>query len=193
MGAQPQPANISFRDARAADAQAVAELHADSWRRSYRGAYADSFLDGDVVADRVAVWSDRLAVEDVDRVTILAEGDGLLVGFANAYRARDPEWGALLENLHVREGHRRGGIGRELMERTAAALAARAPREGLYLWVLEQNSAAQQFYGALGGVCTERAAVEPPGGVAGRLAGTPSKLRFAWRDAGALVAGTARR
>jgi hypothetical protein len=27
-------------------------LHADSWRRHYRGAYADAFLDGDVLADR---------------------------------------------------------------------------------------------------------------------------------------------
>jgi hypothetical protein len=31
----------------------IALLHADSWRRHHRGAYADSFLDGDVEADRV--------------------------------------------------------------------------------------------------------------------------------------------
>lgn len=43
------------------DAERVALLHADSWRRHYRGAYSDSFLDGDVVADRLSVWSVRLA------------------------------------------------------------------------------------------------------------------------------------
>jgi hypothetical protein len=45
-----------FRAARPDDAEKVALLHADSWRRHYRGAYADSFLDSDVVADRRSVW-----------------------------------------------------------------------------------------------------------------------------------------
>jgi GNAT superfamily N-acetyltransferase len=38
-------ADLRFRAAGPGDAQAVAGLHADSWRRHYRGAYADSFLD----------------------------------------------------------------------------------------------------------------------------------------------------
>ena len=50
-----------FRLAGPADAKAVANLHADSWRRYYRGAYSDGFLDDDVVADRLAVWSGRAA------------------------------------------------------------------------------------------------------------------------------------
>ena len=52
---------LTYRVATLADAGVVADLHADSWRRHYRGAYADSFLDGDVVADRLQVWSERLA------------------------------------------------------------------------------------------------------------------------------------
>jgi hypothetical protein len=35
-----------FRQAGPGDAKTVALLHADSWRRYFRGAYADSFLDG---------------------------------------------------------------------------------------------------------------------------------------------------
>ena len=50
-----------LRRAGAADAEQIAVLHADSWRRHYRGGYADSFLDGDIVADRRSVWSARLA------------------------------------------------------------------------------------------------------------------------------------
>ena len=52
---------MRLRAAGARDAEAVAALHADSWRRHYRGAYADSFLDGDVVANRCAVWSGQLS------------------------------------------------------------------------------------------------------------------------------------
>jgi len=39
---------VGFRPARASDSEAIAALHADSWRRHYRGAYSDAFLDGDV-------------------------------------------------------------------------------------------------------------------------------------------------
>jgi hypothetical protein len=66
-----------FRLVGPADARAVADLHADSWRRHYRGAYPDAFLDGDVVADRLALWTDRLREPDRQRCTILAEGASL--------------------------------------------------------------------------------------------------------------------
>jgi len=52
--------DVQFRPARPSDADAVAALHADSWRRHYRGAYSDAFLDGDVYAERLVVWSSRL-------------------------------------------------------------------------------------------------------------------------------------
>lgn len=45
--------SIRFRLAVPDDAEAVAMLHATSWRRHYRGAYSDAFLDGDVVAEPV--------------------------------------------------------------------------------------------------------------------------------------------
>src|SRR5213592_3783401 len=83
-GAVPMPGSMKedsiahleepqFRLAGPADAEAVANLHADSWRRHYRGAYSDAFLDGDVVADRLAVWTERLREPDPRRCTILAE------------------------------------------------------------------------------------------------------------------------
>ena len=43
------------------DAAEIAALHAESWRRHYRGAYSDSFLDGDVGEDRLAEWTGRFA------------------------------------------------------------------------------------------------------------------------------------
>jgi GNAT superfamily N-acetyltransferase len=170
---------VSFRPARPADAAAVAALHADSWRRHYRGAYSDAFLDGDVAADRLAVWTERLRVPDPRRCTILAEDDGLL-GFANTFFDDDPTWGALLDNLHVADGNKRRGIGSQLLALTATALLDRPEPTGLYLWVLEQNRDAQAFYEACGGKCVERRAVEPPGGIASRLNGSPEKLRYVW-------------
>ena len=71
---------VSFRVAAAADADSVAALHADSWRRHYRGAYADAFLDGDVLADRRTIWSRLLAAPGSDRITIVADQDGCQAG-----------------------------------------------------------------------------------------------------------------
>jgi GNAT superfamily N-acetyltransferase len=170
-----------FRLAGPADAEAVAKLHADSWRRHYRGAYSDAFLDGDVVVDRRAVWTDLLREPDPHRFTILAEA-GCLVGFANTLFDEDPTWGALLDNLHVADAYKRRGVGSRLLELTAEAVTELPRSTGLYLWVLEQNADAQAFYRARGGRCVGRAVVSPPGGIASRLTGSPAKLRYAWPE-----------
>lgn len=176
-----------FRVATAADADSVAELHAESWRRHYRGAYADAFLDGDVRADRLRVWRERLCDHDPDRYTLLAERDGL-IGFANTYLGADRAWGALLDNLHVAAPYQRSGVGSCLLALTAEVVVARAAAHPsrLHLWVLEQNHAAQRFYEALGATRAGRERVTPPSGVSGRLVGEPFKLRYAWADAAAL-------
>lgn len=171
-----------------ADARRVAALHADSWRRHYRGAYSDEFLDRDVAADRLALWTDRFQQPTVDTVTILAEDQGALVGFAHTIFDHDREWGALLENLHVASARKRRGIGSRLLSETAARVREQAQPCGLYLWVLEQNVAAQAFYEAHGGRRVERTQAPAPGGVSTRLKGSPTRLRYAWVDLGVLVA-----
>jgi GNAT superfamily N-acetyltransferase len=180
-------ADRDFRLAGPFDATAVAGLHADSWRRHYRGAYADSFLDGDVVVDRLAVWTDRLERRDPGSCTILAEDDSGLIGFAHTVFDEDPAWGALLDNIHVAHADQRRGVGSGLLAQTAKAVVGRHQRTGLYLWVLEQNVDAQAFYEARGAKRVEIANVAPPGGVPGRLNGAPRKLRYAWDDPAALV------
>ena len=90
-----RPAGLAIRRGGPADADAIAGLHADSWRRHYRGAYADAYLDGDVVSERLAVWSARLAVDDRSTSTLLAEDDGEFVGFVHVAFDDDPRWGSL--------------------------------------------------------------------------------------------------
>jgi GNAT superfamily N-acetyltransferase len=177
---------LQFRTAGPDDAAAVASLHADSWRVHYRGAYSDVFLDGDVYVDRVTVWTDRLRNSDPSRCTILAE-DGRLVGFANTIFDDNAKWGALLDNLHVAGSHQRCGIATRLLALTAEAVIARPEGAGLYAWVLEQNREAQAFYEACGARCVGRDLVTPPGGIAGRLTGSPAKLRYAWTEPAVLL------
>jgi hypothetical protein len=174
---------VIFRDASTNDVEQVSALHADSWRRHYRGAYLDSFLDGDVVANRRAVWAERLAAPSANHFTIVAEHDGMLVGFVHMTLDKDPRWGALLDNLHVTHRLKRCGIGRGLLGEAAHGLIRRRPdARQFHLWVLDQNTAAQSFYVACGGTKVETTLCGPfPGG------GNALAQRMAWPDAAALL------
>lgn len=174
---------MELRHATMRDIDSIAALHADSWRRNYRGAYSDAFLDGDVLADRLAVWTDRLLGPDrqASQCTIVAEREGAVVGFAHTILEHDPRWGALLDNLHVVHDLKGHGIGTRLMAATAQAVIERTPSSGLYLWVLEGNIAAQAFYEAREGMCVGRKSSDPPGG------GTVTALRYVWPDPSVLL------
>jgi GNAT superfamily N-acetyltransferase len=180
------PTPVRYRAARAGDAEQMAVLHAANWRQHYRGAYADSFLDGDVFADRLAVWSSRLA-DPAGSITVLAEDDGGLAGFVHVILDQDVEWGSLIDNLHVALPHQGTGIGTALLAHAAQGVLERAANPRSYLWVLKQNAAAQRFYRARHGICVEEAPVTPPGGVSSRLRGSPAMLRIAWPDASVLA------
>ena len=111
----------------------------------------------------------------------MAECENELAGFVHIVLNDDERWGSLVDNLHVSYRHQGKGIGSALMRRGSEAVETAGGRS-LYLWVLEQNVAAQSFYKSLGGSPVEKSLVEPPGGVAGRLNGSPHKLRFHWPD-----------
>jgi ribosomal protein S18 acetylase RimI-like enzyme len=168
------------------DAEQVAALHADSWRRHYRGAYADAYLDGDVQADRRAIWSSRLAAP-ADSVTVVAEDEQGLAGFVHVMLDEDAEWGSLVDNLHVAHDRRRSGIGAILLAHAGRGVLERAAHPSAYLWVLEQNAAAQRFYQACGGIRRDKAPVPPPRGDASNLNGSPFGLRIAWPDVSVLA------
>lgn len=173
---------MTYREATSHDAEAVAGLHADSWRRNYRGAYLDEYLDGDVLADRLAVWTDRFTQPRLDYFTIVAELDGAFLGFAHTILDDHPTWGALLENLHVTHDLKHQGIGTRLMAESARVLIQRRPSTGLYLSVLEQNKAAQAFYDARGGTPVVHKIAGPfPGG------GTAAVIWYAWPDPSKLI------
>lgn len=142
---------ITYRIATTADAEPIARLHARSWQLHYRGTYPDQFLDEEVEADRLEVWTKRYATPNPAQYTLLAEEGGQLCGFACVFLHYDPEWGVLLDNLHVAPEWKGQGVGRELMQRTAAWAKEQAPDEAYHLLVLAANEAAIKFYDRMGG------------------------------------------
>jgi GNAT superfamily N-acetyltransferase len=185
----PDSVQPQFRAAVHGDADAIARLHTDSWRRHYRGAYSDAFLDGEATGFLRALWTERFAVPDEQARTIVATSDGVIVGVAHTIFGRDATWGSLVDNLHVAYGMKRQGIGRGLLARSGQAVAGWSPSSGLYLWVLEHNDPARAFYDAMGGTCAERCDAPMPGGDPANLNGRPARLRYVWPDPSRLGQG----
>ncbi len=182
---------VAIRPARLEDAPVIAAIHADNWRRHYRGAYSDAYLDGDLDGERAREWTRRLEQGDLDAFTLVAEREGRGVGFVHVKLGADDRWGALVDNLHVGEGHRGDGIGTRLLLSAARVLLERTPSAGVWLTVQEQNVAAQSFYRARGGRVVERIPIPAPRDDPRNLAGAPYMLRVVWADPAALAAAAA--
>lgn len=162
------------RIADAADAPAIAALHAASWSLTYAEVLNPDYLREDVPAERLAVWQRRFASPAPNQAVFVAEQAGSLVGFACVFVAEHAEWGSYLDNLHVAASHHGQGLGRALLAAAAAACERRQSGLGLYLSVNQANRRAQAFYAALGARNAAEAVWQAPDGSA-----VPT-FRFAW-------------
>ena len=150
-------AGYILREAAAPDVDAIARLHAESWRSAYRGLVPDAFLDGPLIEDRLHAWRERFASPFPDRRKVLtAMAGGVLVGFTCVLADAEPAHGPLLDNLHVKPGWRGGGIGARLLRESRIWAGAIAPGQPMHLWVIEANVSARRFYAANGGVESDR-------------------------------------
>jgi len=144
----------------AADAPAIARLHAESWRQTYAGLLPADYLADAVDRDRLDVWRQRLAIVSPRARTLTARSGRDLVGFVHVELDADPASGALLANLHVRPHLKGVGIGTRLFSAAREWIAGVEPGSTMYLWVLEQNADARRFYERRGGQAVERQTLE---------------------------------
>ena len=154
------------------DADAIAAVHAASWRATYRGILSDAYLDGPIDQERRELWRARFA-DDVPPTVVACAGDAV-VGFACAFANEDARWGSRIDNLHVLPNHKRRGLATRLMRAVAGRLEALAPSVPVYLWVYEVNHTARATYESLGGQLTEHGSRTGADGTA-----TPA-LRYTW-------------
>jgi GNAT superfamily N-acetyltransferase len=173
---------VTLRDATMHDAAAIARLHADSWCSAYRGILSDHYLDHRAHSDRAAAWQTRFA-ERASKpfFAILAEAGAQLAGFACVFPHDHPTFGSFLDNLHVAPQRTGQGIGRQLLGEVARRLGAERIAGGLYLWVIEKNSRARQFYSKAGAVEIESVEMPMPDGAQQR------ELRCYWPDPARLL------
>ena len=178
-----------IRKAGVADATAIAKVHVDTWRSSYRGVVPDSILDGLSYGDREARWRERLSGRS--RGFLVAEDDagdaGDVVGFAwsGPQRSGVPEYAGEIYALYVLPDRQRQGVGRLLTAAVAGELVERGMRSML-VWALADNPY-RRFYELLGGWLLDKQALYSSNGV------ELPEVVYGWADLGVLVGSLNRR
>jgi ribosomal protein S18 acetylase RimI-like enzyme len=177
--------HVTVRTGSAADLPRIAELHAASWRVAYRRILPDAFLDGALIEDRRAHWSevtDRMASSDR---LLIAESEGALLGFVAAWTSEalgcESGFDLYIDNLHVRPELRGQNLGEHLMRMLAGSLVDTGEVRA-YLWLLDGNEPAHRFYLRLGGRDGEHR-------LAAMAGTTVSETRIIWDDFTNLGAG----
>lgn len=172
---------IQLRDAQFSDYKAIAKLHADSWKKTYRGIYSEQFLDHEVEQDRAVLWHDRLFNPGSQQQVVVAVQEEIIVGFACLFLNDHPQYGTLLDNLHVSVSYQKAGIGKQLLQECARRIINKAQSHKMYLWVYESNENARRVYEHLGTTYIETVEQPTPSGI------TAPACRYAWSDVAVLL------
>jgi GNAT superfamily N-acetyltransferase len=177
----PERNNITIRPARLDDVLAVARVHVESWRATYRGIVPNMVLDNLREDERASMWR-RALDNSVNPVALfVAEADdGRITGFAAAGpdRTGNTDYTGEVYAIYLDEPYQGAGTGRNLLEACAQSLLDMSHRSML-IWTLSQNPACG-FYRRLGGEAIATQEVQ----IGGK---TLEETAFGWHDLTVLV------
>lgn len=139
-----------FRQPTIADIPEMARVHVQTWRTTYRGIIADSFLENLSLQKHIERHQKYMALASSIYFVAEAEGQGL-VGFLSGGPKRDESFAQSgeLYAINILEQHRRSGIGTAMTRQWARSLQSAGIDSG-YVWVLADNQPAVAFYEKLG-------------------------------------------
>jgi ribosomal protein S18 acetylase RimI-like enzyme len=131
------------------DVERVAEIHVSAWRNAFFGILSNDFLFNRLrVQSRVEIYRKSLISKETETYVF---DDGMIKAFMTIGRCRDDDkpdsfelWG-----LYVDPFWQHSGIGK-LMSQFCEQEAISRKYDDIYLWVLEPNLTARNFYRKMG-------------------------------------------
>ena len=145
-----QTANIIYRKATARDIPQIAEVHVESWRKSFQGVVPRQFTDSISIEKRENAFREAFLQEDYE-MFVAETAKGEIVGFADFGRASREDFGfdAELFAIYLLPEFQRKGVGGELFKLGVRDLLEKG-RKSMCLQALFK-SPYRAFYEKLGG------------------------------------------
>jgi len=143
---------IRIREAKIQDSAAIARVHIDSWRTTYKGIVSDNYLSAMSFPKRKQNWEEFFQDTDHLQFAFVAEVENdQIIGFASGgvNRNETTDYQGELYAIYILREYQGKGIGRQLTEAIAKRLFQEGKRS-MWVWVLERNPACR-FYESLGG------------------------------------------
>lgn len=166
---------VTVRSARLEDAIALARVHVDTWRSTYRGIVPDPYLDALRYEQRAERWTQILSSPINGVANFVVELQGDVVGFASGgpSRGEDAPTDGELWAVYLLKEHQGKGIGRQLFQAVVNHLLLQE-RRSMMLWVLVDNPS-RRFYDKMGGRPADVQPIE--------IGGIPvQEVRYIWDD-----------
>ncbi|MEM8830863.1 MAG: GNAT family N-acetyltransferase [Cyanobacteria bacterium P01_G01_bin.19] len=150
-----------IREAIKQDISAIAKVHVDTWRTTYKGIFSDEFLDNMSYQKREQGWHRVFREALHNNFTYVAENDSRqIIGFANAGSEREdnPVYKGELYAIYILENFQQLGIGKKLVGKVVEKFEE-MQINSMLVWVLKDNPA-YFFYEKLGGTKVKEKEIE---------------------------------
>lgn len=142
---------MRIREATIHDLEGIAIVHVDSWRSTYKGLIADSYLARLSVDKRIENWKWTFNNLHQNEIIYVALNDmDQIIGFSNGGKSRHTEYPyeAELYAIYLLQEYQGQGVGKLLLRSVVESLM-RSGYTSMMVWVLDDNPAIQ-FYKAFG-------------------------------------------
>jgi ribosomal protein S18 acetylase RimI-like enzyme len=139
---------LVLRAARPDEVDALAELHAWSWRVTYGPLLTPEEASLLTVEERRRLWERALGAPAAREAVLVAQEAGRVVGLVFAGSSHDDDRGpdvGEIHAIHVEPGRHGQGIGGRLLDAAVDHLRA-AGFTRATLWVIRENDEARRFY-----------------------------------------------
>lgn len=141
---------ITYREAKFEDIPQIAEVHVESWQKSFAGIVPQEFLDNMTTEKRAKAWEQRFSENSFHKMFVAETSAGKIVGFANFGKPeRERSFDTELYAIYFLPEYQRKGIGAKIFRLCQREMAANN-FDSVCLETLEA-SPFRGFYEKLGG------------------------------------------
>jgi ribosomal protein S18 acetylase RimI-like enzyme len=163
---------VKVRRAVLEDAESIALVQVESWRKTYAGILPESYLESLNIEKHAMFW--RQGLREGHMFIFVAEDSWGIFGFISGGAIREPISGydAELYAIYLMPARQRRGVGQEMALALREALLMQS-YSSMIVWVLELNAPAVSFYKRIGGLPIAQRTIEIEGTVL-------SELAFGW-------------